>query len=382
MAGLRWSPSHARDVIAQIGRDADDAFDRQSLWPVHPLDEEPGGPADGVMRGLYLGAAGMLHAFWRLAAAGLYETRLDCAEIALELYEPSLLSPDEDGAGASLLLGTTGILLAAHWLAPSRALSEALADAIASNVEHPSNELLLGAPGTMIAARAMHDRNGEERFAQLWRAAARVLLARQEPDGLWTQHMYGRKQRHLGAGHGFAGNVLALHAGAQWLDAGTDAGLTATTVSVIRAQAVLDNGRANWPPVPGAALTRVQWCHGAPGIVTSLARVAPGDPLHTELLTAAGQLIWEAGPIKGNAGLCHGTAGNGFAFLALLARTGDELWLSRARTFAMHALAQVQRSRAAAGRGRYSLFTGDIGAALLAASCITVDPAFPGLDDL
>jgi hypothetical protein len=48
----------------------------------------------------------------------------------------------------------------------------------------------------------------------------------------------------------------------------------------------------------------------------------------------------------------------------------------------MHGLDQVARSRAAEGRGRYSLFTGDVGAALLAAACLEGDAAFPGLEDL
>ena len=39
------------------------------------------------------------------------------------------------------------------------------------------------------------------------------------------------------------------------------------------------------------------------------------------------------------------------------------------------------RFRAAEGRGRYSLFNGDIGAALLAAACLDGDAAFPGLED-
>lgn len=88
------------------------------------------------------------------------------------------------------------------------------------------------------------------------------------------------------------------------------------------------------------------------------------------------------GPPSRNAGLCHGTAGNAFAFLSLFARTGDEQWLERARAFATHAIAQVGRLRACSGQGRYTLFTGDLGAALLAAACITLDPAFPGIDDL
>ena len=48
----------------------------------------------------------------------------------------------------------------------------------------------------------------------------------------------------------------------------------------------------------------------------------------------------------------------------------------------MHALDQVARARAAAGHGRYTLFTGEIGAALLAAACLEGDRAFPGIDDL
>jgi hypothetical protein len=70
----------------------------------------------------------------------------------------------------------------------------------------------------MLAARAMHARTGEERFAELWRASARTLLARQEADGLWTQDLYGDRLRYVGAAHGFAGNALALHGAPEWLD--------------------------------------------------------------------------------------------------------------------------------------------------------------------
>jgi hypothetical protein len=384
LADLEWRPARARDAIAAICRDAEAALDRDRLWPLHPLDNEPGTPPDGILRGLYLGAAGMLHALGRLADAGLHVPALDGAAIVDGLYEAALVSPDEDGAGASLHIGSSGILLVAHRLAPSSATADALADAIAANVEHPSNELLLGAPGTMLAARAMHARTGEERFAELWGTSARTLLARQETDGLWTQDLYGERQRLVGAGHGFAGNVLALHGAPEWLD--DAAGVEARAVATARALAIVDGGHASWPPLASGSRTgappRVQWCHGAAGVVTSLAALAPGDERHGELLAAGGELVWRAGPLAQNAGLCHGTGGNGFAFLALLERTGDERWLERARAFAMHALDQVARLRAAAGRGRYTLFTGDVGAALLAAACLRGDAAFPGLDDL
>ncbi|MGL6279214.1 MAG: lanthionine synthetase LanC family protein [Gaiella sp.] len=85
---------------------------------------------------------------------------------------------------------------------------------------------------------------------------------------------------------------------------------------------------------------------------------------------AGGELTWRAGPLSKGPGLCHGTAGNGYAFLALFERTGDERWLARARSFAMHAVREVEQRRASFGRGRYSLWTGDLGTALYLADCI------------
>jgi hypothetical protein len=384
LTDIAWRPAQARDAIAAICRDAEAAFDPERLWPMHPADVEPADAPDGIMRGVYLGAAGMLHGLRRLADAGLHiPAKIDDVAVVGGLHAASLKSPDEEGAGASLLAGSSGILLATYRLAPSVSTADALADAIAANVEHPSNELLLGAPGTMIAARAMYERTGEVRFAELWRASARTLLARQEADGLWTQDLYGSRVRYVGAGHGFAGNILALCGAPEWLE--VPGAIEARAVFSARALALVDGDRASWPILaPGSHIDtppRVQWCHGAPGVVTSLAAIAPGDDAHGALMEAGGEFIWQVGPIARSASLCHGTAGNGFAFLALLERTGDERWLDRARAFAMRALDQVARSRAAEGRGRYSLFTGDIGAALLAAACMEGDARFPGLDD-
>ena len=123
-----------------------------------------------------------------------------------------------------------------------------------------------------------------------------------------------------------------------------------------------------------------QWCHGAPGSVATLGSLEPANTELTELLVAGGELTWRAGPLAKGAGLCHGTAGNGYAFLALFARTGDELWLGRARAFAMHALEQVERAIALDARGRHTLWTGDPGTALFLASCIDAQPGFPTID--
>ena len=84
--------------------------------------------------------------------------------------------------------------------------------------------------------------------------------------------------------------------------------------------------------------------------------------------------MWHAGPHghEKGANICHGTAGNGYAFLKAFDRTGDGLWRERARRFAVHALEQLDRLPA-----RHSLFTGGIGAALYAADCIDALTRYP-----
>jgi hypothetical protein len=138
---------------------------------------------------------------------------------------------------------------------------------------------------------------------------------------------------------------------------------------VLRDHAVWDGGTVNWPPVVGDEINRTQWCHGAPGIVSTV-----GDLMAEDLLLAGAETTWRAGPLEKGPGLCHGTAGNGYALLKTHSVTGDDLWLERARTFAVAAFDQLQQ--------RYTLMTGDIGAALFAQACIDVDPRFPILDVL
>jgi hypothetical protein len=139
--------------------------------------------------------------------------------------------------------------------------------------------------------------------------------------------------------------------------------------------AVIEDGLANWPRREGVEADRLQWCSGAPGILA-----CAHSYLDEELLLAGAELIWQAGPpgMEKGSGICHGTAGNGHAFLKVFERTGDELWLDRARRFAVHALEQIERR----GFGRYSLFTGDVGVALYAADCLEGHSTYPVIDSL
>jgi hypothetical protein len=368
-------------VLAQIELIVDEALAAVSsdgLWPLHP-DDDDGGDAY-LPTSLYMGAAGVV---WALRALGH-----DRPDLIRGLHARYLADPDWPGTvEPGYLGGEAGILLVAHPHEPGAA--DLLEQVVLRNTGNETNELLWGAPGTMLAALAMHHATGEPRWADAWRTGADELWARWLPSGppgchLWTQDLYGKTDELIGAGHGFAGNVLSLWLGRELLDADRVAELQRRAIATAQALAYREDGMANWAPSVGPLThrgrIRMQWCHGAPGVVSSLASLGADDEAFGTLLDEAGELIWHAGPLATGVGLCHGTAGNGAAFLALYARTGEELWLERARRFAVHALEQVTRERGHHGFGRHTLWTGDLGAAVMAASCLDGRAGMPSLD--
>lgn len=378
----RWSEARARDGIREIVADAEEALrGPKLLWRADPWDSWR---ATSPMKSLYVGAAGVVWALDELRRRAYAEPRLNLAALALSTLERFRERPDwvkgwpgPEPRESSLLLGETGILLVAWRLAPERALADALHDRVRANVANEADEVMWGAPGTMLAARFMHDETGEDRWRRAAAETADALLARQAADGLWTQKLYGHEARGLTPPHGLVGNVQALR---PVLDARRRRRLERQAAAVLERTAVVEDGLANWPPrdrptLPGPdGQIRLQWCAGAPGIV-SAARAY----LDEGLLLAGAELVWRAGPhgLEKGASICHGTAGNGYALLAAFERTGDERWLRRARRFAVHALDQVRRLRSERGRGRYSLWTGDLGVALYLADCLEARAAYP-----
>ena len=368
-----WVPARVEDALAEIVSDADAAFDQEGLWPAHEWDarEQP-----LPLQSLYAGAAGVIWALDTLRRRGHAETSLDLAAAASRTLELKRAAPDfvadEHYHPASLLCGETGPLLVAFRLGSDPALADDLVRLVRENLANRTDDISWGMPGTLLAALAMLDWTGENRFAEAARETAVALRARRGEDGLWRQD---DDYRGFTAMHGAAGNTLAL------LRFEPDEALAGETAAVLARHAVRANGLANWPGTPRPQLVRprdgrvcLQFCTGAPGVLAG-----SWEYLDEDLVLAGAELVWQAGAHRDEKGhgLCHGTSGNGFALLEAYARTGDERWLERARRFAVHALAQAQRLATVNGRRRYSLFTGDVGTAIFAAACLDADPRFP-----
>jgi lantibiotic modifying enzyme len=373
-----WNEERARAGIRAIVADADAAFGGESLWPANDWDSWQ---TPTPLKSLYVGAAGVIWGLDALARRGYAEPQIDLAAAAESTVEAWRREPDfmadvelPSRKESGLLSGGAGILLVAWLLTGRSELADELYERVRENEDSEAEDVMWGTPGTIVAARMMLDATGDERWREACDAGAETLWSRRDAESFWTQRLYGEEYRGLSTAHGLVGNVQALR---PLLDPERRAQLERDTNALLERAAFRENRLANWAYIERPELAsasgeiRLQWCCGAPGTV-----IAAVDYLDEELLLAGAELVWRAGPptLEKGPGICHGTAGNGYALLAAFARTGDEEWLARARRFAVHALEQVER-----GDGRYSLWTGDVGAAVFAADCLDGRTRYPVL---
>jgi hypothetical protein len=379
-----WDPAEAQTAIDEIVDDAYAQLDEARFWPAHPQD-------DGAENGdtsLYLGAAGVIWALdhlTRMRATRHHRGLVTLRHALVDAAHKQRTVLGDYGLHGSLHFGDFPALLVAMRLLPDEATANAIHARASDNNKLPVRELMWGLPGSMLACIFMDALTGEARWRALFEIQAGRLLEELEDTELgplWTQDLYGSRIRYLGPVHGFAGNMIPLLRGWHWLDESQRATVADAVQRTLASNAVRSELGVQWPPVAGAreAPHLCQHCHGAPGMVTTFADAPFDGPELAQLLIGGGELTWSAGPLAKGSNLCHGTGGNGYAFLKLYRRTCDTRWLQRARAFAMTAITQCREARLKYGRGRYSLWTGDLGLAVYLRDCLSGAPAFPTVD--
>jgi hypothetical protein len=403
LRALRWDAAEAAKAMEEIIADALERFNPERFWPAHPMDD---GCADGNSS-IYFGAAGVIWGLEYLTRAVASDAGADFRPVMRRLLKKTW--DEMEGFGdykqtGSLLFGDLGTALLIMRLTPEPFIADHIYGRAGSNLELPVRELMWGLPGSMLACLSMDqisrikprdpkDKEKDQpqqqppdpRWRALFEAQAERLLSELQDTAagpIWVQDLYGRKQIYLGPVHGYAGNMLPLMRGWDWLTESQRARVADAVPRTLSQNAKREDGLANWPPVVTEAPPPwlCQHCHGAAGMVTAFADAPFTSPDLETLLVEGGNLVWAAGPLAKGSNLCHGTGGNGYAFLKLYRRTRAPVWLDRARSFAMTAIAQCREKRAEVGRGRYSLWTGDIGLAVYLWDCLKAEPRFPTVD--
>ena len=342
---------------------------------------------------IYLGGMGVLWAIDHLQNYIQVDLPFEKQALATRLYQrfvekdvQALTMYSVDGKSCpSYFLGETGMLLvmsklqasssAAHW--------DKLLPMIRQNMKNPTMEALWGGTGSIIPAVFKLQQEDSEAWREVFIEHCQFMKDTVSRDNsfnspIWTQDLYGLKRTLLGAGHGFVGNLFPFIKGRQFLPKGLADWVLNDAVETMVRSAVVEGDCCNWPAelvtLPDKSPKfLMQWCHGAPGVITSLNEIPVGYAQEFDaLLLKAGEGVWQAGPLTKGVGICHGTDGNGYALLKLYTRTGDPKWLERARAFAMYAIEQNING--------HSLWEGDLGLACYLHACLKVDDRFPLLD--
>jgi hypothetical protein len=298
---LAWDPAAAAQAMDEIIADALEHFGGERLWPAHPLDDDGEDNSS-----IYMGAAGMIWALEYLRRAGANKTPFDFRPYLAQVLEKTRAEMQSYGSYSvtgSLLLGDMETALMIMRLAPSPTIADIVAARANANTELPIRELMWGMAGSMMACLAMSEMTGEETWRRIFETQAERLLGDLEDkaDGpIWEQDLYGKHLKFLGPVHGYAGNMLPLMRGWDWLTDGQRARVVDVVPRTLSQHAWRSDLGATWRGTVGQQEPPdlCQYCHGAPGMVTTFADAPFTSPALETLLLDGGPLHLGCGPAR------------------------------------------------------------------------------------
>lgn len=169
------------------------------------------------------------------------------------------------------------------------------------------------------------------------------------------------EKQYYGAAHGLVGILfMLLQAGDKYLSSDVLENLVRPSVDYLKSS-MFPSG--NLPSSRGSEQDKlIHWCHGAPGVVHLflMAHQVYKSQAYLEAAKRCGDVIWRRGMLKKGYGLCHGTCGNAYAFVALYQSTNDDTYLKKARVFTQFVLEFGKHGCRTPDRP-YSLFEGMCG---------------------
>lgn len=291
---------------------------------------------------LYAGAAGIalldLHHYRTLHDVSGSRHATTPLKTARQILSSSVMEASQSRAIPSFIIGQAGVHALRAVVADetgdqtqrdtSISLLEAFAGSPILTSAYTPSEVLYGRAGYLYACAFVNKTAGEVLIAPsvlkpvageilaVGRAGALALRQQGVTDGpplMFDWH----QTRYLGAAHGLTGIVQMLLLHKQLLNPGDWADVLASLDWLIRRSRYPSGNYAS--SLDGSGRDRlVQWCHGATGAALTLvtAYEVTGSEAYLKAARAACDVVWARGLLR-KAGLCHGIAGNLYAFLAL-----------------------------------------------------------------
>ena len=291
---------------------------------------------------MYMGTAGVIWGLDYLIRAGAINGRVDFGGIVPELIAATRSRLEARAAAGvqhgydGLLGASAGQLLVAARLEGLSTTADKIGAAVDANWDNPVREYMFGSPGTAMLSLALFNETGDEVWASRFRRDVSRLWETLEPcqgaDCLIWSKIHRVKATPMGAVHGFAGNIPPREVATSCPKVNEE--VVGVHRSHPEATAIHDGewstAAVGWQASTGPNRAVGGALPGAPGIVNCVVNFPSSG---TTTFARRRRNIWPAGPLRKGCCICHGTAGNGYAFLELFNRTGDEKWPERARRF-------------------------------------------------
>lgn len=343
---------------------------------------------------LYHGYIGAIWGLYYCDKALNLKTGYDFSGLAEQSYN-HFIKLSARSRCSSYFFGELGFVVFLYLITGSSKYKGRIKAILAFSSNYPSNELFWGDSGYALVSVRLYEYDGDTEWLKLLRGFTESIWNSIEDSHsgfkIWYQNLDGVVVPHIGVAHGFMGNMKALLAGLKHLPIKN---ISAEYLEEICYQTLIStkteqNGLFNWPQSvesirPDRSDILMQWCHGAPGIVTSFQNhCIQHDNLRSLVITAA-ESVWTAGPLnKKYGGYCHGTSGNGYSFLDIQTQDLNDVWKKRSLIFAGSVVKQLKSISEDEKRGyKFSLWTGNVGDLVYLCDVINNRPGMLTLDKL
>ncbi|XP_053659362.1 lanC-like protein 3 homolog [Anopheles marshallii] len=361
-----------------------------------------------MRKDIYVGIAGIAFMFWKLSLSSETRDMYPCLELATkyigEAKRQTLRKKQSSKEYVAFLCGDSGIA------AVSAVISHDLKNitdmendvkmflkgypACSSTSGYDADEVLVGRAGFLHGAYWLNQTIASKPIKnEMITTIAQVLMNRGRRIAAALQiaaplmYEYNEKT-YLGAAHGICAILHALLE-SPWFERDANGKFCVPTSDLSDIKSTIDyiltlqSNNGNFPTRLDSNRMLVHWCHGCAGAIYLFAKafLTFKEEKYLQCCRRCSDTIWRQGLLRKGPGICHGVAGNGYAFLLMYRLTGEKCYLYRAAKFAEFLNSTLFAEQLLAPDRAYSLYEG-----LAGTVCFLVDlldplnSSFPFMD--